>query len=450
MAVTHIVLDQTIPAGLWLNLVSKHGEEGRETPSNGCHEQWVHTKNLPPVVEICAFPSWAQPFVLPSAADVVADFLGSTRAKESTWALTLCKAKLVVVEEEEEEEEEEEKEEEEEEIEQKPTKTRTPAKRTLAKRALRGSGSKPKKRLRAGAVVSGDDGPGSAPIEIKIAAELARYKAAEAQMASEIASYKHKEARVKMRAELETEMKPSYDKNQEELVALRKHKMAAEIRAKLKEEFKEKKQKLNQQLEHSQERTAIIQERHQAEQAERIKDLQRSKSKEQPRQQQGPGQWEQLQGPGQWVQQGPGQWAQLQGPGQWAQLQGPGQWAQQGPGQWAQQGPGQQWSQLQRPGQNTWTQQQGPGQWAQQGPGQWTHQQWSGQWGPGQWTQQQGPRHVQWAQEGPDQWEQQLQLPGPDQQQEPEGQEHWRQQGSGQWQTGEQYQNGAPHHDDLF
>ena len=108
VAVAHIVLDQTIPAALWLNLVSS---ESQESPPTYNSSRWVHTKNLPEVVEICAFPSWARSFVLPTAADVVADFLTSERLKESVWSTALAKAKLVVEDEEEDEEVGEEEEE---------------------------------------------------------------------------------------------------------------------------------------------------------------------------------------------------------------------------------------------------------------------------------------------------------------------------------------------------
>ena len=268
VAVAHIVLDQTIPAALWLNLVSS---ESQESPPTYNSSRWVHTKNLPEVVEICAFPSWARSFVLPTAADVVADFLTSERLKESVWSTALAKAKLVVEDEEEEEEEGEEEEEEEEE----PTGTRAPVQKPQAKRKSRGSRRKPAKRPRAGAVASGNDGPTQMETASNkiAAAELARYKAAEAKMVSEIAAYKRLDARANFRAEFEAEKQPSYDKDQEELVELRKAKLAAEIRTELKLEFKVKKKKLNQQLENSQEITTIAREGHQAEQAERIKDL---------------------------------------------------------------------------------------------------------------------------------------------------------------------------------
>ena len=135
-------------------------------------------------------------------------------------------------------------------------------------------------------------------------------------MVSEITAYKHLEARANFRAEFEAEKQPSYDKDQEELVELRKAKLAAEIRTELKLEFKVKKKKLNQQLENSQEIATIAREGHQAEQAERIKDLKLSISKEHPQP------TEQVYGR-QMV--GPGQWAQQQGSNQLAQLQGPRQ-----------------------------------------------------------------------------------------------------------------------------
>ena len=164
---------------------------------------------------------------------------------------------------------------------------------------------------------SGDDGDG---FKQDRRSQADAVQAAEAKMVSEIAAYKHLEARANFRAELEAEKQPSYDKDQEELVELRKAKLAAEIRTELKLEFKVKKKKLNQQLENSQEITTIAREGHQAEQAERIKDLKLSISKEHPQP------TEQVYGR-QMV--GPGQWAQQQGSNQLAQLQGPRQLVQQ-------------------------------------------------------------------------------------------------------------------------
>ena len=195
------MLDQQIPAGLWLNLVALE-DDGAVPHHNSA--QWVHTKHLPVAVEACAFPAWAEAFVFDKAADIVADFLSGSRVMESSWSTALSKASLVPEEKEEE-------------VKKKKTKKQSARVTRCSKKK---SDKNEKKRNREVGGVQ----------ETKVTAELA--------------AYRRQEERATLKKAWEAERKAGDDRIAVELEGLRRQKVEAEIRKEVKSEFKIKKAKL--------------------------------------------------------------------------------------------------------------------------------------------------------------------------------------------------------------
>ena len=427
VAVAHIMLDQNIPAGLWLNLVTL---KDCDLATDYTSAQWVHARNLPAAVETCAFPAWAGSFVFSKGTDIVADFLDSSRLIISPWSTAMSKASLV-------QEEEEPK------MKKKKT-TKQQSARRRGKKTGNPKNKPAKKRNRE--LVNSED---TKDQDTKMAALLAQSQAQEAKITAELEVFRRQAERDALKKGWQAERKPDDDNLAIELTELRRNAMAAEIRKEVKSEFKAKKAKLQQKVENVEDSSSIAQEKLLASHTDRIKDLlatntasnQRREDYEANRQQlQGPdGHWQQQQGPGsnwqrQQLQCPSGQWQQQQGPsGQGQQLQGSGQYWQQ------QQGPGQR-QQQQRPG-GHWQRQQQQGSSGQWQPQQGSDQDWQQQQGSdGQGHQQQGPGHGQWQQGRDQQQRQQSQLQGPG---------GWQQQGPTQWQQQQnEYgydNNGAPH-----
>ena len=320
VAVAHIMLDQNIPAGLWLNLVTL---KDCDLATDYTSAQWVHARNLPAAVETCAFPAWAGSFVFSKGTDIVADFLDSSRLIISPWSTAMSKASLV----QEEEEEEEPK------MKKKKT-TKQQSARRRGKKTGNPKNKPAKKRNRE--LVNSED---TKDQDTKMAALLAQSQAQEAKITAELEVFRRQAERDALKKGWQAERKPDDDNLAIELTELRRNAMAAEIRKEVKSEFKAKKAKLQQKVENVEDSSSIAQEKLLASHTDRIKDLlatntasnQRREDYEANRQQlQGPdGHWQQQQGPGsnwqrQQLQCPSGQWQQQQGPsGQGQQLEGP-------------------------------------------------------------------------------------------------------------------------------